>query len=98
VVEIVHCLEIEQQRRLAVDPQRAGGGDRALDAMRAPVAQHHAHRVAGLAFALEVLLQAVEEVLDLFRRVQSAQCGEFGPGEPEHLAGRLFYSCHRFSA
>jgi hypothetical protein len=92
VVEIAHRAHIEQERRLAVHPQRAGREHRALDAVRRAVAQHMAHRPAGVAGELEVLLQPVEEGLDLLRRVEPPQQGEFRRGQAEVLAPRVAFS------
>ena len=86
VVVVAHRAHVEQQRRLAVHPERRRGEHRALDAVRAPRAQHLAHAVAGVAVGLEVLPQVVEEGLDLARAVQAPQHGELGPGEAEILA------------
>ncbi len=85
VVEILHRLQVEQQRRLALDPQRAGGEHGALDAVRAALAQHPAHGIAGFALLLEILLEPVQEGLDLFRRAQAAQHGKFTAAEAERL-------------
>ena len=94
VIEVMHRLHVEQQRRLALDPQRAGRDHGTLDAVRAPLLQHRAHRVAGFALKLEILPQPVEKLLDLFRRAQAAQDREFHPAEPEHFTGSSCFS-HR---
>jgi hypothetical protein len=38
------AVHVHEERRLAADPQRAGGDERAFDAMRASLPQHFPHR------------------------------------------------------
>jgi hypothetical protein len=62
--------------------------------VRSPRPQHFAHREAGFAAELEVLLQAVDERLDPARRVEPPQQGEFGRREAEILAAGEAFSGH----
>src|SRR6185437_14066498 len=77
------AVEVHHERRLAVDPQRARGDHRALDAMRAPLPQHLAHREHGLAADLVVDGDRVEEGLDLVRRVQARELRVFRRTQPQ---------------
>src|ERR1017187_11039637 len=51
--------------------------------MRRAVAQHAARRTAGLAIALLVIGQVVQEALDLLRSSQVPEYGAFGSDESE---------------
>jgi hypothetical protein len=55
-------------RRLAMDPQRAGGNERTFDAMRAPVTQHTSYRVDRLAVRFVIDRDRVKESLNPFGR------------------------------
>jgi len=88
VVVVTLRAHVEEQRRLAVHPQRGRGEHRPLDAVRAARAQHLAHRAAGIAVGLEVLLQAEQKSLDLARGIEAAQHGELALGKAEILAPR----------
>ncbi|TMG84951.1 MAG: hypothetical protein E6H76_13580 [Betaproteobacteria bacterium] len=74
------------ERRLAVDPQRAGGDERALDAVRAALPQDLPHRQYRLAADLVISRDRVDEQLDLLRRVEPPQDRKFGAREPQVLA------------
>src|SRR5437870_11424031 len=75
-----------QERRLAVDPQCAGGDEGPLDAVRAPLSQHLAHRQDRLAPDFMVGRNRVEEKLDSLRRVEPPKDRKFGAREPHVLA------------
>ena len=82
------AVEVDHERRPAVDPERAGGHEGALEAVRAPLAQHLARGEQRLAAALVVGGNAVHEGLDLLRRVEAVERGELRLGEPEVGAAR----------
>src|SRR5262249_33659387 len=67
----------------ALQPQRAGGGEGRLDAMRLPVLQDAAHRAQGVAGELEIGVQADDEFLDLARRPERPQHRAFLGGQSE---------------
>src|ERR1700680_82046 len=67
-------LQIEDERRVADDPQRGGGEDRALQAMRRVLAQHAARRPRR---AGQMVGHLVEKFLDTRRSPQRGQRAPF---------------------
>ncbi|OGA39597.1 MAG: hypothetical protein A3G28_05955 [Betaproteobacteria bacterium RIFCSPLOWO2_12_FULL_68_19] len=62
--------------------------------MRAALAQHRAHRPAGVAVQLEVLPQPMHERLDFLRAVQAREHAELGRRQAEVLAPRGAFAQH----
>ena len=83
MVVVALGAHVEEQRRLAMHPERGRGDHGALDAVRAPRAQDLTHRTAVLPVELEVLSQVVDVRLDLLRCVEPAQHCEFPGSEAE---------------
>ncbi len=83
MVVVVYRLEIEEERRLTVNPERARGDQRGFDAMRASLPQDFAHRQHRVAVGLEVRRDRVEERLDFLRCVQPLKGAELAAREPE---------------
>jgi hypothetical protein len=71
-----------------VHPQRRGRDEGALDAVRAALAQHLAHREHRLAADLVVDRDRIEEGLDPRRRVEALEDGVFGAREAEVRGAR----------
>ena len=99
VVAVALRLEVHQQRRFSVHPQRGGRNNCALDAQGAALAQGFAHRQAGFAADLEILRNGVDVGLDLlgaveapedcklcFRQAQVFAAGAASPVHPVRLA------------
>ena len=62
------AVEVQDERRVTVNPQRAGGNERALDAMRPPPTQHLADGEDRFASDLVVDRDGIEECLRPLRR------------------------------
>ena len=89
-VVVRRAIEVHDERWLAVDPQRAGGEERALDAVRDAVAEHVAHRVDGLAVRLVIGRERAHELLDAQRGVQARELRELARGQSEIVAAGLW--------
>src|SRR5713226_5909396 len=92
MVVVALGAHVKEQRRLPVDPQRAGGQHRALDAVRAAPPQHLAHRKTGLAADFEIGRQRMEKILDFLRAGKTLEHGELGPGKAQvFTAGKTWF-------
>src|SRR6266581_745661 len=80
------AADVHDKRRIAVNPQRTGGNESALDAMRAALSQHLSHRKDRFAADFVIGRDRVDEKLDFLRRVESLQDREFGAAELQMLA------------
>ena len=83
VIVVAVPFEVDDERRAAVHPERSGGEEGALGALRGAVAEHPARRAAGGAPAFMVVGEAVEVPLHLHGRVQRLQAAELARREPE---------------
>ncbi len=83
MVVVALGLEIHEQRRLAVYPQRAGCEHGAFDAVSPALAQDFAHRQAGLAADFEICGHGVHKALDFRRSGKPGQHRELGGGKAQ---------------
>ena len=84
VVVVAHGLEVHEERRPAVHPERRRREERALRAVRGAVTHHAARRPHGVAVGLEVVREPVEVCLHLLRRVETSQRRELGARQTVH--------------
>jgi hypothetical protein len=73
---MVHVLvgtEIQEQGRVALQPEREGSDHGTFDAMRPTVLQRLFDGSGGIALGLEVLREIDEEILDSPRRGEASQ-------------------------
>jgi hypothetical protein len=75
VVVVEDGLEVEDERRLALDAQRRRREERAVHALDLPLAQDPPRRAAAL--AADVVVELVQELLDAPRRGQAPQPAGF---------------------
>ena len=105
-VVVRRAAQVNDQRRLTMNPERTGGNQRALDAVCAAKAQHRANRMHGLAIGLEVGGDRADERLDANGRHQFRKDSEFAyaqsqvlaacpPGEAQRACRSLHPSCAR---
>ena len=87
MVVVVLGAQVEEQRRLAVNPQGAGREHRALDAVRAPLPDDFAHREQGLAADFEIRWHCRQKGLDLLRGRKPAQHRKLCAGQAQDLHG-----------
>ena len=85
-IVVFRCDHLHRQGLAAVQAQGDRRQQRTLDAMRVPRTQDGARRQAGLTLELEVALQAVDEVLDLARRVEPLEDPQLGLREPRSVS------------
>ncbi len=75
------AVEMHHQGRAPIDPQCAGGDERAFDAMCSALAEHFAHGQYSLAVGFVIRRNRVDESLDPFRRGESFQDRTFACGK-----------------
>ena len=98
--DVVHVLvgaEVQEQGRVALQPQREGGHHGALDAMGPVMLQGLLHRAGGVALGFEVLREIDEEVLDGLRGGEPPERARRGQAEASLLgesgAGGVRHGC-----
>src|SRR5438093_5056534 len=79
-------VQVQDERRLTVNPQRAGGYEGAFDAMRPPLPQHFSHGEDRFAPEFVIDRDGVEKCLRLLRRGHSLEDSEFTRRKAEVLA------------
>ena len=84
MVVVALGLEVDHERRVALEAQRRRGQERAVEALHAALAQRAARRAAAL--AAHVVFEAVQEALDAPGRSESAQERRLAAREAEVAA------------
>jgi hypothetical protein len=92
MVKVLLGFEVEKQRGFAVYPQRTGRQHCAFDTMGAVLPQNFAHCKASLTALLDILRDAVQEILNLHRRIQALQGAELHGTKSE-----ILHCCGAFS-
>ena len=87
--------EIHDQRRLALQPQRARGDEGRLEAMGLAMTQHAAYRPQAIAAVFEIGREGGHVFLHALRRAQGREDTTFRGGEAEFCRGGAFASAHR---
>jgi hypothetical protein len=86
VIVVVVRLEVDEQRRLPVDPERRRCQERAFGAVRGAVTHHAARRAHGVAVGLHVVRQIIEIALHLLGRREATKQACLRAREPIHHA------------
>ena len=76
MVRVAHGAHLDDERRVAEAPERGGGEERALEAVRLPGLEDAARGARGLAALLLVVPEIVEESLNRAGRAQSGRKAE----------------------
>jgi hypothetical protein len=75
--------QVDEQRRMAVEPEGAGRHEGPLDTMRLVLPKHPDDRQGGGTVGLMIPVETADEILDPFRRAQPGQPGRHRPGQPD---------------